>query len=496
MSSKSALDNPNSAAYSARAEKTWSLAARLTVWYAGSAFALVLAATSFLYWRSMSNLDKNDDQVLGDRVRALQIVMLKRPGDIPSLRQEVFEEWEAHGRARIHMRVLDGDRHVVVESPGMSGLLAPSLFPPPTTEPDHGIDVTSEGIYRVLAVYAPDGSGHVIQVAVDRSVETELMADYRRTLLVVLGIAFIISTVAGYQIARRGIRPIHDITKTARHTGPANLSERITMTGLPAELLELADTFNVMVDRIEQSFIRLSRFSADIAHELRTPISCLRGEIEVALSKPRASEEYREALDSSLEECGRLGSLFDRMLFLARAENPETLVNKETCDVRTELTTVFEFYKLAAAEAGVEFAVSVEGELKADFDRLLFQRAVGNLVANALTHTPLGNAVALTATGDDTMTKVEVADTGCGIPATHLPHVFDRFFRVDQTRSSKNGSVGLGLAIVRSIVDVHGGTVEISSEVGQGTRVALIFPKEASQVRRLLSRGAGGGVRG
>jgi two-component system heavy metal sensor histidine kinase CusS len=484
MSSKNTPDVPDQAGASPPAPKTWSLAARLTAWYAGSAFALVLAATGFLYWASVRNLDRGDDQVLGDRVRALRSVMLNRPGDLAALRQEVEEEWEAHERARGHMRILGEDGQVLVETPGMSRLLPPSSFPAPAAEPGRGIDIdsTKGGLFRVLAVHAPGGSpGHwppVIQVAMDRSLEMEFQAGYRQNLFLVLGTALIVCAVVGYQIARRGIRPIHQVTKTAHRIRPTNLGERIPPAGLPAELLRLAATFNQMLDRLEQSFARLSRFSADIAHELRTPVYSLRGEMEVALGKPRSPEEYREVLGSGLEECGRLAHLIDRLLFLARAENPQTQITREPCDVGRELATVQEFYNLAATETGVRLAVAVDRPVHADLDRPLFQRAVGNLVANALAHTPPDGTVTLTATNDDTSTRVEVVDTGCGIPATHLPHVFDRFYRADHTRSSQNGSVGLGLAIVRSIVELHGGRVEIASEVGQGTRATLIFPRK------------------
>jgi two-component system heavy metal sensor histidine kinase CusS len=198
----------------------------------------------------------------------------------------------------------------------------------------------------------------------------------------------------------------------------------------------------------------------------------------VALSKPRSPEEYREVLGSSLEECGRLARLIDRLLFLARAENPETQIVREPCELGVELATVCEFYEAAATEAGVRLAVALQGQVPADLDRPLFQRAVGNLVANALAHTPPGGSVTLSATGDDTATRVEVADTGCGIPAAHLPHVFDRFYRADDARSSRNGNVGLGLAIVRTIVELHRGAVEVRSEVGRGTRVSMTFPRK------------------
>ena len=466
-----------------RAPRAWSLAARLTAWNAASGFALVLAATGYLYWASVSNLDREDDQLLGDRVRVLRAVMLNRPGDLDALRQEVAEEWEAHQRTQVHMRILAPDGHVVVESPGMSRLLPAASFPAPAAEPASGADIASTGgeSFRALAATGPAdavrGPPQVIQVALDRSLEMELQAGYRRNLLLVLGAALVVSAAAGYALAHRAIRPVHDITQTARRIRPSNLGERIPPAGLPAELLTLAATFNEMLDRLEQSFARLSRFSADIAHELRTPVFSLRGEIEVALSKPRAPEEYREVLGSGLEECGRLARLIDRLLFLARAEDPHTQINREPCDVGHELATVREFYGLAAAEAGVRLDVAVGRPVTADVDRALFQRAVGNLVANALAHTPPGGAITLTAAGDDRAVRVEVADTGCGIPAEHLPHVFDRFYRADHTRSSKNGSVGLGLAILRGIVELHGGTVELASQVGRGTRVGMTFPR-------------------
>jgi two-component system heavy metal sensor histidine kinase CusS len=481
----------------ATARRAWSLAARLTVWNAASGFALVLAASGYLYWSSVSNIDREDDQLLGDRVRVLRAVMLNRPGDADAIRQEVNEEWDARQRTQVHMRIMNGAGQVMVETPGMSPMLPASSFPVAATEPDTGADIDSAtgGLFRVLAVSvkasgvasAPRGddsandSTSVIHVAMDRSLALELRARYRKNLIFVLSASLLICAVVGYGVAHRSIRPIHDITRTARRIRPSNLSERITSEGLPAELLTLAATFNEMLDRLEQSFARLSRFSADIAHEFRTPVYSLRGEIEVALGKPRSLEEYREVLNSGLEECSRLARLIDRLLFLARAENPQTQIAWERCDVSRELATVSAFYDLAASEAGVELVVHTANPVAADLDRSLFQRAVGNLVANALAHTPRGGSVRLSAAADDQSTRVEVEDTGCGIPPTHLPHVLDRFYRVDHSRSSKNGSVGLGLAIVRSIVELHGGTVEIASELGRGTRVSLILPTKASR---------------
>jgi two-component system heavy metal sensor histidine kinase CusS len=247
---------------------------------------------------------------------------------------------------------------------------------------------------------------------------------------------------------------------------------------LPAELSVLAGTFNEMLDRLQESFDRLARFSADIAHELRNPVNNLRGEAEVALGKPRSPEEYREVLGSCLEECGRLSHMIDNLLFLARAEHPQTQIAKESLNVAQELRTVRDFYEAAAAEGGVSLAVSVDGQLITNLDRTLFQRALANLVANALAHTPSGGTVLLSACRCDGTVRVDVTDTGAGIAQEHVAHVFDRFYRADPARSNVAGRVGLGLAIVKTIASLHGGSAEITSQVGRGTTVSLIFPKE------------------
>jgi two-component system heavy metal sensor histidine kinase CusS len=481
MSSKNAPD-PAAAPTARRAARaSWSLAARLTAWYAGSSFLLVLAATGLLYWGLVRDVDLEDDQTLGDKVRVLRVVLRKWPDDAKAVRQEVEGAWEAR-RTQVYARVADGEGNALIETPGMDRAMPPAAFPAPAAEPGVGTDFRSPAgrSFRVLAARVGDGATGrtpaVIQVGMDRSQEVELLAEYRKNLWGVLGAALLVCAAAGYQIARRGIRPVRVVTETANRIRPANLGERIAADGLPAELLALADTFNRMLDRLEQSFTRLSRFSADIAHELRTPVNNLRGGIEVALARPRTTDEYRDVLGSSLEECGRLARMIDSLLFLARAEDPRTQVAREGFDVGRELATVCEFYQAAAGEKGVRITAAAPDGLRAELNRALFQRALGNLVANAVDHTPPGGTVTLSADGDDASTTVAVADTGCGIPAAHLPHVFDRFFRADPARPSSAGNVGLGLAIVRSIVELHGGTVRITSEVGRGTRVTMTLP--------------------
>ena len=485
MSLKIAGNVSHAVAAAGRARRRpWSVATRLTIWYATSTFSLIAVATGLLYWVLIRNLDRADDRLLADKARVIGAMLLNRPSDDAAIRQEVEEAWKARQDTQVYVRVLDAHGDITAETPGMREVLPVDAFAAPVADPGEGRDVRPDDdrTFRVLAVRAiRDNSREapsVVQVGTDRSHEFELLASYRRYLFGVLAAALVLCSVIGHQIARRGIQPVRDITDTARRIRAANLSERLTAEGLPSELLALAETFNQMLERLEQSFTRISRFSADIAHELRTPLNNLLGEIEVALSRPRSAEDYREALVSSLEECGRLARLIDNLLFLARAEAPKAVITRERLDLGAELTTVCNFYEAAANEAGVRLTVAAQGQAVAEVNRLFFQRAVNNLVANALAYTPPGGSVTLAATGSETVGVVEVLDTGCGIAAAHLPHVFDRFYRVDQARRSGEGAhVGLGLSLVKSIVELHGGTVHISSEPGSGTKVTLRFPR-------------------
>jgi two-component system heavy metal sensor histidine kinase CusS len=321
-----------------------------------------------------------------------------------------------------------------------------------------------------------------IQIAIDISQKEALLARYRFWFWSVLLATFAIFPVVGYQIARRGIRPVEEMATTARHISSTNLRERILPEGYPFELASLASTFNQMLDRLEESFERISRFSADIAHDLRTPVNNIRGEAEVALVRARSAGEYRDVIESCLEESVRLSDLISDLLFLARAESPLTQLRRERVDVGELLGGVREYYETSAADAGVSLiAAAADEPVIAQLDRTLLQRAVGNLVSNALAHTQPGGAVVLATDADFSTIRIEVSDTGVGIPAEALPKVFDRFFRVDSSRSQASGGTGLGLAIVQGIALLHGGNVQISSQLGQGTRVTLHMPVSSTR---------------
>lgn len=493
MSSKSG-PNPSSPERPPAGSRPWtrSIVARMTAWYAGSSLVLVLAATGFLYWVLADGFDAEDKRTLANTVTDLRL-LLRASGDLhPSEPGGPTPAPASRQPAEIWMRVLGADGRTLLETPGMGAELPPSLFPP-LARPADGRDSDGEvgsasgRRFQVLSARVSDDPARpddrVLQVAMDRADEAELLVHYRERLWAVLVAAVLLCSATGYAIARHGMRPIERVTAAARRVRSSTLHERIDAADLPAELQVLAATFNEMLDRLEESFAQISRFSADVAHELRTPVGNLRGELEVALGKSRSAGEYRDALGSALEECLRLNRVIQSLLFLARAEAATGAPRHDAIRVRREIDAVLEFHDAAAAEAGVTLRAEDADGLVAPFDRTLFQQAVSNLVANAIAHTPPGGRVTVRAGGGGGVLRVEVIDTGRGIAPEHLPYILDRFYRADRARSGSGGNLGLGLAVVRSIAALHGGRVSVESEVGRGTRVTLETPLAAQAAR-------------
>jgi len=467
-----------------------SLATRLTIWYALAAFSLVFVATGLLYATVTRHMRHAETELVVDRLRTLQAVLSEPAEPAPSLEviEEVEHEWPGGARAHVYSRIFDPSGRTLAETRAMHERdLPPAAFPPPVPLRRVGDSavVRREASGRTFALYAvrldagPDSAESItVQMAVDATNRYALLEAYRRRMVVALIATLLLAIWVGHRIARRGLEPVERIGRTLRQIRSTTLYERLDPSGLPIELSTLADTCNEMLDGLEDAFAKLSRFSADIAHELRTPIHNLRGEVEVALARPRSSDEYRSVLGSCLEEAQRLSKLIASLLFLARAEGAAVQARKQTLDLAGEIGAVAEFYEALASEAGVALTVETVGDLAIPADRSLFQSALGNLVENAITATPSGGRVTIRAERRAGDVRIEVSDTGHGIPAADLQRVFDRLQRVDAARTGRagNGGAGLGLAIVRSIAALHGGTVSIRSDESAGTSAVLTLP--------------------
>jgi two-component system, OmpR family, heavy metal sensor histidine kinase CusS len=478
---------------SGRFVRLWSLPGtltfRLTAGYALAGLLMVVLATASLYLVLVTELEKSTDQFLADKLNVIRTMLRDRPNDWDNLREEVELESAARQYEHFYIRLLDDQNAPLMTTPGMAEQLDLRKFPGPSqTQTKHALALKGKDgrMFRVTTAPVPVGwpptQTDTIQIAIDVSQKEALLARYRSWFWAILAGSLAIFPLVGYQIARQGIRPVEEIAITAQHISSTNLRERILPEGYPSELASLAGTFNQMLDRLEESFERISRFSADIAHDLRTPVNNIRGEAEVALARARTVEEYRDVLGSCLEETVRLSDLISDLLFLARTESPLGHLHWARVDLGELLNGVREYYEAAAAEGGISLTTANgDAPVIAELDRTLVRRAVGNLVANAVAHTPPGGSVVLGAKSEGNTVRIAVSDTGVGIPPEDLPRVFDRFFRVDKSRSQVSGGTGLGLAIVQSIMVLHSGKAEIESQLGRGTRVTLQMPSSAAR---------------
>jgi two-component system heavy metal sensor histidine kinase CusS len=373
--------------------------------------------------------------------------------------------------------VLDSAGRTVTEAPGMDRSIPPDVFPPAkrsTSSIGNPKDYhTGAKLFALVAVNEQTGGQtYTIQVAQDRSSDEQLEKRFGILLGVVLVGSILASAIIAITVTRHGLRPLGEMTRSLERIGPAHLNERVAPVGWPRELQPLAATFDAMLARLEDSFKRLSQFSADLAHELRTPVANIMGEGQVALTRERTPSEYREVIESSVVECERLSGIVDNLLFVARVDAARGSIERKLFDARAGVEKIATFYRTLAEDRHIAIHCSGEGEAYAD--SVLFERAVSNLVDNALRFTSENGKIQISVTVTAAHSEVTVSDSGCGIAPEHLPRVFDRFYRADSSRSSDGA--GLGLALVKSIVDLHGGSARIESEVNRGTTVTLTFP--------------------
>ncbi len=463
------------------------MATWLTLYYTISVFIVLSSASAFLYWELKANVERANRDFLNQKVQVLKEILKITPLNRAGVEQEVREEAEisAESQSPFFLRVLDSDNRLLVETPEMARSLPVSVFPDPhASEMNQRTWRATDRVYFLLASAEASGgspgSAHWrVQAAINISAAQALLGRYRRDIVIVLTAGLLFATLLGVLITRRGLRPIADITRATERIGAQQLRERINAGAWPNELVVLATAFDRMLDRLQEAFERLTQFSADLAHELRTPINNLMGEAQVALSRERTATEYTRLFQSALEEYGRLARMIDSMLFLAQADQARAMLVCMPLDARAELQAVCEFYQALADERGISLSCEGGGTIVAD--QPLLRRALSNLLSNALKYTPSGGRVTLRALSEPgTPARLSVIDSGIGIAREHLPKLGDRFFRIDPARTDSASGSGLGLAIVRSIMALHGGRVSIDSSPRHGTTVSLEFPADGS----------------
>lgn len=315
---------------------------------------------------------------------------------------------------------------------------------------------------------------YLIQVGSSMQNIESTLAHFLWLNLLFIPTAALLVAAGGWLLTRRALKPLGSVIKTAHRISSGDLRHRIEATETSEELRELATALNQMIARLEASFEQIRDFSDNVSHELRIPLAILKGQTELSLRRSRSEEEYRKVLESNLEEIERMKNIVDRLLFLSRADRGEIKLNFTRVDLSSLMENVLSQFRVPAQEKGIQTALKMNGPVTIIGDDLLLRELLLNLVQNAITYTPQAGEVTLSLEKENDLVKISVTDSGCGIPESEIPRIFDRFYQVDPSRASQGS--GLGLSICKWIVDAHQGMMDVESQVGQGSRFTVSFP--------------------
>jgi heavy metal sensor kinase len=321
------------------------------------------------------------------------------------------------------------------------------------------------------------GRTYLLQVGASLAATDGALRRYLQLLLWTVPAGLFVAILAGRWMATIALGPLLRFADAARHIDVTNLRQRLPVRGVHDELDDVAHAFNETLARVEDAVGEMRQFSTALAHELRTPIAALRGEIELAAMKPDAGEPERRAAASQLEELDRLKRLIDQLLTLARAESGQIPLARERVDLGALAVSAVEQVELVAQANGLDLRCDAAEGVAVSGDAAWLERLLLNLLDNAFKFTPRGGNILVRVSEAGAQARLEVIDTGIGMPADVLPHVFERFYRADPARSSSEHGVGLGLSLVKWIADRHDGTIHAVSAPGQGSTFRIDIKK-------------------
>jgi two-component system heavy metal sensor histidine kinase CusS len=473
----------------ARRKHATALTTRLITGYVLVSLITSSAAAAFLYHRLQRSFEIEDTEYLNAHINSLRAELAKNPTNLPTARDLIVNSHTYRKMDALFGQISTRDGRVVLEAPGFTEVvLDANAFPPPVREDQEISEVkyyrkspfSPQMLLASAMVRREQTKGLLVyRVALDVDHVDAWMREYRSQLIWVVLAATTLSGALAWLLTRQALRPLRQINAAMKQVSASGLDGRLGHNPWPKELAETAGEFDLMLERLRDAFHRLSQFSADAAHEFRTPLNGLMISTSLMLSQDRENEAYRQVLATNLQQYERLRKMVDSLLFIARADNAEAVLKRENVDVTVLADEVLDYFSALAEERGI--TTQVQGSGTAHGDATLLRLAISNLVSNALQHTPRGGKVTIAIQESPGLCTIEVSDTGIGIAPDHLPRLFDRFYRVDAARTARSSQqqasgVGLGLALVQTIVQLHGGQVKASSTLGEGTTMRLSLP--------------------
>lgn len=456
---------------------------KLTLYYIIIFLLSALIICGFLYFRLRHQLIKEVDQFLLDETIEMERVLLQSPKETHFLMR--FED-EVMGRKYypFFFQILDQEGNPLYFSKKFEELgyvvtrevLVNAKKGKVTRE--RFLSSKRRTPYRLIStpVYKNGKLNGIIQIGTHLRFVRKNLVHFRNNILIVLFIVLVLGALGGWVLARRTLSPIGYIVSKARNITSENLKERLKERGTDDEMDELIRTLNEMIARLEDSFKRMTEFTADVAHELRTPICALKGEAEVLLSKARSLEEYQEGFAHFIERFEYLNRMINDLLLLSKADASQAELKMVPLRLDYIIQDLYHFFKPLAEEKRIDLFLDKTEEVTVVGDKVRLQQLFTNLIDNAIKFTPEKGSIWITLERNKETAIAKIRDTGIGIPKEEQTNIFKRFYRVDKSRSRETGGVGLGLSIAQWIAQVHHGKIEVDSKLGEGSIFKIFLP--------------------
>ncbi|MCX6355035.1 MAG: HAMP domain-containing sensor histidine kinase [Candidatus Aureabacteria bacterium] len=454
------------------------VSSRLTLWHTALFAALSITVFALLYTVLKTNLGQRMDESLLNEAKEFET--LYQTQGIDALRAEFKMEAEAEGTQRVFFRLLS-PRPEECASSDLSEWAG--LDPPPAevanlqprTELFGTLSLPGQD-HAIRVIYKKMDNGAIIQIGYTRKEDDDLIANYRALFGACIAVMLLCGGVVGWYMAKKAMRAVERITHFAEHIGKGDFRQRIALDNEGTEIVELAVAFNKMLERIQSLVTELREVTTSIAHDIRSPLTRIRGIAETTLTGPSSIDAFQEMSGIVIEECDRLMGLISTALEIAEAESGSASLPKVPIDLSTLVKTAHELFRPVAEEKAIFFTVDVPPETLFTLgDKSRLQRALAHLVDNGIKYTLSGGQLAVSVKADRTNVRISVSDSGIGIHPRDLPHIFERFYRGDKSRSTPGN--GLGLSFAQAIVRAHGGKISVASSPGKGSSFTMTLPR-------------------